>query len=68
MSGFIEQLALAEKAAENIYFAKVNRELIESLHKRMRADKEVLSTFRSRAEAEAQATISPVVLKETSGG
>jgi len=66
MSGFIEQLALAEKAAENIYFAKVNRELIESLHKRMRADKEFLSTVQSGTDA--QATDSPAVLKETSGG
>jgi len=66
MSGFIEQLALAEKAAENIYFAKVNRELIESLHKRMRAGKEFLST--SRSDAEAQAADSPDVLRERSGG
>jgi hypothetical protein len=33
MSGFVEQLRLAEKAAEDIYFAKLNRELIEALHK-----------------------------------
>ena len=65
MGGFIEQLMLAEKAAENIYFAKVNRELIESLHKRMRTDKECDSTFRSRTEA--QAANSPVVMKETNG-
>ena len=32
MSTFVEQLRLAEKAAEDVYFAKVNRELIESLH------------------------------------
>ena len=38
MSDFVEQLRLAEKAAEDIYFAKVNRELIESLHKRMQAE------------------------------
>ncbi len=38
MSDFVEQLALAEKAAEDIYFAKVNRELIESLHEQMRAE------------------------------
>ena len=37
MSVFIEQLRLAEKAAENIYFAKLDRELIESLHKQMQA-------------------------------
>ena len=39
MSDFVRQLKLAEKAAEDIYFAKVNRELIESLHKRMQAEK-----------------------------
>jgi hypothetical protein len=40
MSDFVEQLRLAEKAAEDIYFAKVSRELIESLHKRMQAEEE----------------------------
>jgi hypothetical protein len=39
MTVFIEQLRLAEKAAENIYFAKLDRELIESLHKRIEAGK-----------------------------
>lgn len=39
MSVFVEQLRLAEKAAENIYFAKVDRDLIEALHKRMQAEK-----------------------------
>jgi hypothetical protein len=39
MSDFVEQLRLAEKAAEDIYFAKISRELIESLHKRMQAEK-----------------------------
>lgn len=39
MSDFTEQLRLAEKAAEDIYFAKVNRELIEALHRRMEAEK-----------------------------
>jgi hypothetical protein len=37
--GFVEQLRLAEKAAEDIYFAKVDRELIDTLHKRMQAEK-----------------------------
>jgi hypothetical protein len=41
MSYFIEQLKLAEKAAEDIYFAKVNRELIEALHERMQAEENV---------------------------
>ena len=39
MSDFVEQLRLAEKAAEDIYFAKVSRELIESMHKRMQVEK-----------------------------
>ena len=34
MSDFVDKLKLAEKAAEDIYFAKVNRELIDALHKR----------------------------------
>lgn len=38
MSDFVEQLALAEKAAEDIYFAKVNRELINALHEQMRSE------------------------------
>ncbi len=37
MSGFVEQLRLAEKAAEDIYFSKVDRELIKALHNRMQA-------------------------------
>jgi hypothetical protein len=37
MSDFVEQLRLAEKAAEDIYFAKINRELIESSRKRVQA-------------------------------
>jgi len=40
MGDFVEQLRLAEKAAEDIYFAKVNRELIVALHERMQAEKE----------------------------
>jgi hypothetical protein len=40
MSDFVEQLRLAEKAAEDIYFARVNRELIEALHKRMQTEKD----------------------------
>ena len=40
MSDFIEKLGLAEKAAEDIYFARVNRELIDALHKRRRLGKD----------------------------
>jgi len=38
MSNIVEQLRLAEKAAEDIYFAKVNRELIRVLHMEMQAE------------------------------
>ena len=41
MNKFVEQLRLAEKAAEDIYFAKVNRELIELLHIQMQAETSV---------------------------
>jgi tRNA A58 N-methylase Trm61 len=50
MSDFVEQLRLAEKAAEDIYFSKVDQELIEALHKRMRAEKE---SYRPSTEARA---------------
>ncbi len=67
MSGFVEQIRLAEKAAEDIYFAKVDRELIESLHKRMQAEKKSFQASDQRG-AEARAKDSPVVMKGTSDG
>lgn len=33
MTDLVEQLKLAEKAQEDIYFARINRRLIEALHK-----------------------------------
>ena len=42
MIDFVEQLRLAEKAAEDIYFAKIDRKLIESIHKRMQAEEDSL--------------------------
>jgi len=64
MSDFITQLRLAEKAAEDIYFAKINRELIESIHKRMQAGK---SPFRSSDQpcAKTQAQDRAIVIEET---
>jgi len=51
MGDFVEQLRLAEKAAEDIYFAKVSRELIESLHKQRQEEKESCQPgARARAE------------------
>lgn len=39
MSDFITQLKLAEKAMEDIYFEKVNSELIADLHRKAEAEK-----------------------------
>jgi hypothetical protein len=64
MSDFVEKLRLAEKAAEDIYFAKVDRELIESLHKRMQAEKDSFQSS-DQYSAEVQAEDSTVVIKKT---
>jgi hypothetical protein len=54
MSNFVETLKLAEKAAEDIYFAKVNRELIESLRSlRQTVKSSPRSNDRNNAEAPA---------------
>ena len=60
MGGFVEQLRLAEKAAEDIYFAKINRELIEALHKRMQAEKGFYQPS-DQPSTEAWAEDSPVL-------
>ena len=67
MSDFVEQLRLAEKAAEDIYFAKIDRELIEALHKRMQAEKNSDQPS-GQSSAEARAEASPVVTTKTGGG
>ena len=53
MNDFIRQLRLAEKAAEDMYIARIDRELIESLHKRMQAEKNSFHPSR-RSSAEAR--------------
>jgi hypothetical protein len=39
VTDFVETMKLVEKAQEDIYFAKINRELIEALHRRAAAEK-----------------------------
>ena len=56
MSDFITQLRLAEKAAEDIYFAKVNCELIACLHRRMQSEK---NTSQPAVQASAAAADDP---------
>jgi hypothetical protein len=51
MSDFVEKLRLAEKAAEDIYIAKLNRELIDALHARMQAEQ---GADQSRVKAHAE--------------
>jgi hypothetical protein len=65
MSNFVEQLRLAEMAAENIYFAKLDRELIESLHNRMQAKRNSVQSF---DPAQAPPGDGRAVLKAASGG
>lgn len=60
MNGFIEQLRLAEKAAEDIYFAKIDCELIESLHRRLQAERnsgQPSHQFRAETRAEASSAL-----------
>ena len=53
MGGFIEQLRLAEKAAEDIYFARIDRELIEALHRQLQAENSGQATDSPGIEAKA---------------
>ena len=62
MGDFIDKLRLAEKAAEDIYFAKVNRELIESFHKRMQAE-ENSPHFSDQSNVEGKSEKHPCVEK-----
>jgi hypothetical protein len=55
MSDFVDKLKLAEKAAEDIYFAKVNRELIDALHKRMQAEEKAGETDKPARANDQQA-------------
>ncbi|MEN8761302.1 MAG: hypothetical protein ABF290_02625 [Thiogranum sp.] len=38
MTNFVDQLRLAERAKEDVYFARIDRELIEALHQHERID------------------------------
>ncbi len=38
MTRFVDQLRLAERAEEDIYFARIDRELIDALHQHARLD------------------------------
>ena len=40
MTNFVEQLKLAERAQEDVYFARLDRELIDALHKKELIDRQ----------------------------
>jgi hypothetical protein len=39
MTKFVDQLRLAERAKEDIYFARIDRELIDALHEHAQLDR-----------------------------
>jgi hypothetical protein len=64
MRYFLKQLRLAEKAAEDIHFAEVDRQLIESLHKKVGAGENPIQPS-DRSNDDVRAANSPVANKET---
>ncbi len=51
MTDFVETMRLAEKAQEDIYFAKINRELIAELHRKAEAEKLAVAAAEQSAKA-----------------
>jgi hypothetical protein len=51
VADFVETMRLAEKAQEDIYFAKINRELIEELHRHAEAEKAAAEAAGKSAQA-----------------
>ena len=39
MTNFVDQLRLAERAKEDVYFAQIDRELIDALHQHEELDR-----------------------------
>ena len=51
MTDFVETMRLAEKAQEDIYFARISRELIEELHRKADAEKAAAAVAEKSAKA-----------------
>jgi len=47
VADFVETMRLAEKAQEDIYFAKINRELIAELHRLAEAEQAAAAAEKS---------------------
>jgi len=56
VTDFVETMRLAEKAQEDIYFAKLNRELIDELHRRAAAEAAGVSRARTSENSTKQST------------
>ena len=54
MTDFVETMKLAGKAQEDIYFAKLNRKLIENLHRLAAAEKAAASVVAGATESPAK--------------
>lgn len=54
MTDFVETMRLVEKAQEDIYFAKLNRELIEELHRHAAAEAAVAAAAAAGQSAKAR--------------
>jgi hypothetical protein len=52
VTDFVETMRLAEKAQEDIYFAKINRELIDELHRQAEAGKAAAAAAEKSARAD----------------
>jgi hypothetical protein len=52
VADFVETMRLAEKAQEDIYFAKINRELIDELHRHAEAEKAAAAAAEKTAKAD----------------
>jgi hypothetical protein len=51
VTDFVETMRLAEKAQEDIYFAKISRELIEELHRKAEAEKAAAAVAEKSAKS-----------------
>ncbi len=50
MANFVDKLRLAEKAEEDIYFARIDRELIEALHQQEQREIQTAESKRRHTE------------------
>jgi ribosomal protein L12E/L44/L45/RPP1/RPP2 len=57
VTDFVETMRLVEKAQEDIYFAKLNRELIEELHRHAAAEEAAAAAAAAEKSAKARQAV-----------